>query len=165
MSGSSGRESRRSRRQCWQAHVSRESKTVLLGANDSVAVAITDIAAGDEIGGGLIALTDIPSGHKVAVTAIGAGDTVIKYGQAIGVATARIAKGAHVHSHNLSMGGDASGLSFGAAREPSARKVLAFTGQPGTRAFPGLSPRQRPCGNSQPYRCDRLCQLLGNSRS
>src|SRR5580692_13070717 len=82
-----------------QAHVSRESKTVLLGASDSVAVAITDIAAGDEIGGGLIALTDIPSGHKVAVTAIGAGDTGLKYGQAIGIATAAIAKGAHVHSH------------------------------------------------------------------
>ena len=88
--------------------MSLESKTVLLHAGDSVAVAITDIAAGDGIGGGVIALTDIPTGHKVAVTAIDAGDTVIKYGQAIGIATAPVAKGAHVHSHNLSMGGDAS---------------------------------------------------------
>jgi altronate hydrolase len=83
---------------------------VLLGAGDSVAVAVADIAAGNEIDVGLIALTDIPTGHKVAVTAIGAGDTVIKYGQAIGVATAEIAKGEHVHSHNLSMSGDAAGF-------------------------------------------------------
>jgi altronate hydrolase len=92
--------------------VSQASKTVLLGANDSVAVAIADIAAGDEIDEGLIAQTDIPTGHKVAVTAIGAGETVIKYGQAIGVATAEIAKGAHVHTHNFSMGSDTSAFSL-----------------------------------------------------
>ena len=112
--------------------MSRESKTVRLGANDSVAVAITDIAAGDEIGGGLIALTDIPSGHKVAVTAIGAGDTVLKYGQAIGIATTGIPEGAHVHSHNLSMGGDAPGfpLSQRASRAPESSSPSQASQEP-----------------------------------
>ena len=44
---------------------------------------------------------DVPIGHKVALTDIKKGDTVIKYGQDIGKAVADIAKGEHVHVHNL----------------------------------------------------------------
>jgi len=44
---------------------------------------------------------DIPIGHKVALTDIKAGDTVWKYGQDIGKAIAPIAKGDHVHVHNV----------------------------------------------------------------
>jgi (2R)-sulfolactate sulfo-lyase subunit alpha len=44
---------------------------------------------------------DVPIGHKVALTDIKKGDTVIKYGQDIGKAVANIAKGEHVHVHNL----------------------------------------------------------------
>jgi (2R)-sulfolactate sulfo-lyase subunit alpha len=43
----------------------------------------------------------IPIGHKVALTDIKKGDTVWKYGQDIGKAVADIAKGGHVHVHNL----------------------------------------------------------------
>jgi (2R)-sulfolactate sulfo-lyase subunit alpha len=44
---------------------------------------------------------DIPIGHKVALVDIKNGDTVWKYGQDIGKAVADIAKGEHVHVHNL----------------------------------------------------------------
>ncbi len=44
---------------------------------------------------------EIPIGHKVALTDIKKGDTVWKYGQDIGKAVADIAKGGHVHVHNL----------------------------------------------------------------
>ncbi len=44
---------------------------------------------------------DVPIGHKVALTDIKKGDTVYKYGQDIGRAVADIAKGEHVHVHNL----------------------------------------------------------------
>jgi (2R)-sulfolactate sulfo-lyase subunit alpha len=44
---------------------------------------------------------DVPIGHKVALSDIKKGDTVIKYGQDIGKAVADIAKGEHVHVHNL----------------------------------------------------------------
>jgi (2R)-sulfolactate sulfo-lyase subunit alpha len=44
---------------------------------------------------------DVPIGHKVALTDIKKGDTVIKYGQDIGKAVADIGKGEHVHVHNL----------------------------------------------------------------
>ena len=40
-------------------------------------------------------------GHKYALRAIGAGENVIKYGMPIGHATAAIAPGEHVHTHNL----------------------------------------------------------------
>jgi (2R)-sulfolactate sulfo-lyase subunit alpha len=49
----------------------------------------------------LAAKMDVPIGHKVALTDIKSGDTVIKYGQDIGKAVANIAKGEHVHVHNL----------------------------------------------------------------
>ena len=45
--------------------------------------------------------TDVPIGHKVALTDISRGDTVWKYGQDIGIAVADIKKGEHVHVHNL----------------------------------------------------------------
>jgi (2R)-sulfolactate sulfo-lyase subunit alpha len=44
---------------------------------------------------------DIPIGHKVALKDIKSGDTVLKYGQDIGKAIADIAKGEHVHTHNM----------------------------------------------------------------
>ena len=44
---------------------------------------------------------EVPIGHKVALTDIKRGDTVWKYGQDIGKAVANIAKGDHVHVHNL----------------------------------------------------------------
>lgn len=49
----------------------------------------------------LVAKMDVPIGHKIALTDIKSGDTVWKYGQDIGKAVANIAKGEHVHVHNL----------------------------------------------------------------
>jgi (2R)-sulfolactate sulfo-lyase subunit alpha len=44
---------------------------------------------------------DVPIGHKIALTDLAVGDTVIKYGQDIGRIVAPIKKGEHVHTHNL----------------------------------------------------------------
>ena len=43
----------------------------------------------------------VPIGHKVALNDLAVGDTVIKYGEDIGKVVAPIAKGEHVHTHNL----------------------------------------------------------------
>lgn len=43
----------------------------------------------------------ISRGHKFALVAIAAGETVYKYGAPIGSALEPIAAGAHVHLHNL----------------------------------------------------------------
>lgn len=49
---------------------------------------------------GLVLNAAVPFGHKVALRPIAEGDAVVKYGVAIGIATAPIAAGDHVHVHN-----------------------------------------------------------------
>ncbi len=78
---------------------------------DTVGVVVTeDVTSGKEVSGwmmesdrtiSLTARDDIPLGHKIALVDIKEGDTVLKYGHDIGKAVADIAKGCHVHVHNL----------------------------------------------------------------
>jgi (2R)-sulfolactate sulfo-lyase subunit alpha len=49
----------------------------------------------------LTATTNVPIGHKVALTDLKPGDTAIKYGEDIGQIVAPVARGAHVHVHEL----------------------------------------------------------------
>ena len=44
---------------------------------------------------------DVPIGHKVALTDLKEGDTIIKYGEDIGRVIAPVTIGEHVHVHNL----------------------------------------------------------------
>jgi altronate hydrolase len=77
-----------------------------LNGADNVAIALRRIAAGEPVGlEGIVAAEPIGNGHKVALAPIATGQPVLKYGQVIGVATADIAAGAHVHSHNLGLSG------------------------------------------------------------
>jgi altronate dehydratase small subunit len=73
-----------------------------------VASALRPLVAGERIRvggpGGEVELAlreDVPMCHKLAVRAVGAGGQVLKYGEAIGQATAPIRPGDHVHVHNL----------------------------------------------------------------
>ena len=59
------------------------------------------VVTADDSSFNLKAKMDVPIGHKIALVDIKAGDTVWKYGQDIGKAVAGIAKGEHVHIHNL----------------------------------------------------------------
>lgn len=77
---------------------------------DAVGVATEDLAKGVTATGRyrdladtvpVTMLDDVPLGHKVAVRDLAVGDVVIEYGVAIGVATAAITAGQHVHVHNL----------------------------------------------------------------
>lgn len=84
-----------------------DSRVLVLHANDDVAIALQGIAAGTLIADGVssfVARADIPAGHKVARWAMATGDTVHRYGQPIGSASAAIAQGEHVHTHNLAAG-------------------------------------------------------------
>lgn len=49
----------------------------------------------------MVAAEDVPLGHKIALADLKAGETIVKYGEDIGRATADITRGAHVHTHNL----------------------------------------------------------------
>jgi (2R)-sulfolactate sulfo-lyase subunit alpha len=47
------------------------------------------------------ALDAIPLGHKVAMSDLSVGDTVLKYGHDIGKVVADVKRGGHVHTQNL----------------------------------------------------------------
>jgi altronate hydrolase len=72
---------------------------------DNVAVVAADVQAGDLVrlddGSELRAIGAIPRGSKVALGPIACGEAVIRYGEEIGRATADIAAGEYVHTHNL----------------------------------------------------------------
>ena len=78
---------------------------LVLTARDNVATALVALEPGQAVAldaGSLTPRERIPSGHKIALVAIAAGEPVIKYGQPIGLATSAIQAGDHVHTHNLS---------------------------------------------------------------
>ncbi len=75
-----------------------------ISARDDVAIALRDLGAGERVvlDGVAIDLADaVPRGHKFALRSVSADEPIRKYGQVIGRATAPIACGAHVHTHNL----------------------------------------------------------------
>ena len=81
-----------------------ENSALHLHPEDNVVIARVPIAAGTELrvdGVTVKALDAIPAGHKLALRAIRAGETVERYGQAIGRAKQAIEPGRHIHTHNL----------------------------------------------------------------
>jgi altronate hydrolase len=95
---------------------------IVISVQDNVATALEPLEAGQTVqaGAASCAVTEhIPRGHKVALRAIRAGEIVVKYGSAIGHASADIAAGAHVHTHNVASArgrGDLAALAPDAAR-------------------------------------------------
>ncbi len=84
-----------------------------LHPTDNVAVAGANLATGETVENCPILPTQlIPSGHKMAIAKIAAGESVLKFGQVIGRATADIAPGAHVHEHNLDMSPHSNDYAF-----------------------------------------------------
>lgn len=79
--------------------------TLRLDPRDDVAVALATLPAGTriEVGDVPIELVEaIPAGHKLALRDLARGETVCKFGWPIGILTAPVGAGGHVHSHNLS---------------------------------------------------------------
>ena len=77
--------------------------------DDAVGVAVHDIEPAPSVRGRVqngeafeMAVNQpVPLGHKVALRDIPSGAPVVKYGVVIGRATRDIARGDHVHVHNL----------------------------------------------------------------
>ncbi len=82
-----------------------EKPVLIINEKDNVAVALRDLAAGENLalpgGGELTAATNIPYGHKIALVELSQGDPVIKYAEAIGLASREIGRGEWVHTHNM----------------------------------------------------------------
>ena len=80
------------------------TSAIVISASDNVATALEPLEAGHTLRAGAATvpvIEAIPRGHKVALRPIAAGEAVVKYGSAIGIASCDIAAGAHVHTHNV----------------------------------------------------------------
>jgi altronate hydrolase len=123
-----------------------------LDPGDEVAVALRPLAAGTVIrlkdrSDPITLSVDVPRSHKFALTAIGTGEQVHKYGQSIGRAIVDIRPGDHVHTHNLGMDEVGREHEFGTARTtlavpdgpmPTFRGYPRANGKTGTRNYIGI---------------------------
>jgi (2R)-sulfolactate sulfo-lyase subunit alpha len=79
-------------------------------ATDDVGVAVMDLKVGEEIDAVTLEgievkkvklVSDVPLGHKVAMSDLAQDKHIIEYGREIGYAAAPIKAGEHVHIHNI----------------------------------------------------------------
>jgi (2R)-sulfolactate sulfo-lyase subunit alpha len=77
---------------------------------DDVGVAVADLKKGSTASavtlegkrvGTVKLISNVPLGHKVAMRQLPKDKPVLKYGRPVGKAVQDIARGAHVHTHNL----------------------------------------------------------------
>ena len=85
-----------------------KSKAILINEKDNVATALVPLKADSTVPLEVLGrkeriklLSSISMGHKFALRPIAKGEDVIKYGECIGQTTAAIARGEHVHVHNV----------------------------------------------------------------
>lgn len=120
-----------------------QAVTLKLSPEDSVAIAVRALSEGEEHLG-VVLPGPVPAGHKFALRGHLPGDPIIKYGQIMGEATAPIAPGAHVHTHNAGMGPHGLGQAANHGQlppPPEQRSFMGFAradGRVGTRNFIGV---------------------------
>ena len=81
-----------------------DTAVIHLSAKDNIAIARAPLAAGQKVrleGREITLLDAVPMGHKVALEAIPAGGSIVRYGQIMGRARTAIQPGNHVHVHNV----------------------------------------------------------------
>ena len=121
-------------------------KILKLNPADDVAIATSDLDPANLETGEYPLKEPVKRGHKIALHPIRKGEPVLRYGQIIGSASADIEAGAHVHSHNLSMGDHTQDYAHGVEAKPLAacdtsRSFMGFQradGRVGTRNYLGI---------------------------
>ena len=78
-------------------------EALVVSDRDNVATALSDLGPGQVTTnrGQRVAAEPIRRGHKFAVSPISSGEGIVKYGEVVGIATADIEAGRHVHVHNV----------------------------------------------------------------
>lgn len=121
-----------------------DGAVIRLHGDDNVVIAARRVAAGSAVASeNVTSVEAIPSGHKLATRFIGAGEPVLKYGQAIGSAIQDIAAGAHVHVHNLAVSDVRRAADLVPARRhaPAERTFMGYRradGRVGVRNYLGV---------------------------
>lgn len=127
------------------------STILQLHPSDNVAIAIAELRQHQVLqteNGRFTVSGNIPGMHKVAITAIRAGEMIIKYGQPIGTAMVDIEPGMHVHTHNCDASIGSKDYRFCANVKPTNRVADAdratflgyrrASGKVGTRNYIGI---------------------------
>jgi hypothetical protein len=81
-----------------------DKRVLVLAPDDNVAIAKSDLAAGTTLtvlGRSVTLRNKELVGHKFAFKPVKKGETIVKYGAPIGVATVDIAPGDSMHIHNV----------------------------------------------------------------
>jgi altronate dehydratase small subunit len=88
--------------------MAQKARAIVIHEKDTVAVALEALPSGTDVSVDVgdsrkkvHLVSAIPMGHKFALVDIAKGTPVIKYGEPIGLTTAPVATGEHVHVHNL----------------------------------------------------------------
>lgn len=104
-------------------------KGIRIHPNDTVAVALEELSPGQTLTVSdsctVQACEEIPIGHKIALRSHFPGESIMKYGNVIGTATAKIDAGALVHTHNC---------------KTNLSGILSYTYRPILRDLPPESP-------------------------
>ena len=74
---------------------------IQINPRDNVAIAVQAVVAGTELMPGVVTLSDIPQGHKVALHDIPKDCDIIRYGVTLGYALDYIPKGSWINEHML----------------------------------------------------------------
>lgn len=74
---------------------------VQINEKDNVAIAVQDVKQGTELLQGVVTLSDIPQGHKIALRDIDKDAPIIRYGVVLGYALDSIRKGQWINEHML----------------------------------------------------------------
>ncbi|MBQ8617306.1 MAG: galactarate dehydratase [Clostridia bacterium] len=74
---------------------------IQISEKDNVAIAVQEVKQGTEIMPGVVTLSDIPQGHKIALVDIPQDGAIVRYGVELGYALDPIAKGQWINEHML----------------------------------------------------------------
>jgi (2R)-sulfolactate sulfo-lyase subunit alpha len=83
------------------AHEHKDNVAVVVVEGLKAGTRMLGVVTADDSTFEIVARSDVPIGHKVALADVKKGDTAIKYGEDIGRFVADVEKGGHVHVHNL----------------------------------------------------------------
>ena len=92
---------------------------IRLNDADNVVIARATLLPGTMVDVDVTVTDRVPAGHKVATRPIAVGEPVRRYGQIIGFATAPIAPGQHIPTHNCGMGEFAKDYAWGVDARPT----------------------------------------------
>jgi altronate hydrolase len=129
-----------------------QPRTLVLNAEDNIAVALGNLDVGVTTAQGVQILRRVPRGHKFALRPIATGEPIRKFGQIIGFAKTEIAAGDWVHEHNCGIGEEhgafARDYAFGegvvptnyvpAAEQATFQGYRRANGKAGTRNYVGI---------------------------